>query len=85
MKGASLIEKEPIKIKQRIFRAYKKIFCQDCIKDISAATTERDEFFEACEKEPPDIDTKGLLEKFQPEDKRNKECQICPEEIIEIE
>ena len=85
LKGANLIEKEPIKIKERIFRAYKKIFGRDCVEDIPAAATEGDEFFEACEKEPPGTETKDLLEKFQPEDKKNIERQICPEEIIEIE
>ena len=85
LKGANLIEKEPIKIKERIFRAYKKIFGRDCILDIAAAATEGDDFFEACEKEPPGTDTKGLLEKFLPEDKSNIERQISLEEKIEIE
>ena len=85
LKGANLIEKEPIKIKERIFRAYRKIFGRDCVLDIAAAATEGDDFFEACEKEPPGTDTKGLLEKFQPEDKSNIERQISLEEKIEIE
>ena len=40
LKGANLIEKEPIKIKERIFRAYKKIFGRDCVEDIAAAANE---------------------------------------------
>lgn len=85
MKGANLIDKEPIKIKERIFGAYRKIFSNNCVQDIAAASTEGDKFFEACEKEPPDTDTKGLIEKFQPEDKSNTERQIFPEEKIDIE
>ena len=61
LKGANLIEKEPIKIKERIFRAYKKIFGRDCVLDIAAAATEGDEFFKACEKEPPGKDPKKKL------------------------
>ena len=45
LKGTNLIEKEPIKIKERIFRAYRKIFCRDCVLDIAAAATEGDDFF----------------------------------------
>lgn len=65
LKGASLIEKEPLKVKQMVFNAYKDLYDRDCVEVIAAAATEGDEFFEYCEKEPPGLSKDDLLRKFQ--------------------
>ena len=69
LKGVNLMEKELIKISKRIFRTYKKIFVRDCVFDKEVASTEGDEFFEACEKGPPDPNTKVFLKFSNPKTK----------------
>ena len=87
--------KKPIKIKEKILRAYKSIFGCDCVLDFSEAATERDEFFEAYKKKHSGTDTNSLLEMFQPKNTNKIEgasksaagtaTQIFTEEKIEIE
>ena len=73
LKGAQLIEKEPPKIKQEIYKAYKNLYNHYLTMDIVEASAFGGEFFELCENEPPGRNEECLIERFQLGHKNNIE------------